>query len=510
MDTERGRYTYLGAPKTTFLMHSLRTNTRVIITATLASTLLLSALLYASDVPSAALQFVAPSYYSLPPKGSWPTQCSPDQFSDGAWELKAPESYPLEHFLSLYPYNASDPEAMKKVYTPTPEVARDPLAPLGFAGCASGRERTWHLGMSEDGTPDHNHNDLWEYVVRGASYDWVPRSQSCRIYNEKVEAEDFVTMLIERGGWFFVGDSVTEQHFFSMSCMLYPHVRAAPDYAPTGGSGPRDWPQHLYLNPSSPLLTQLKLPHGFDIDRTPLVTFRRVDLLFDTHELDSIHLEMHRNDNANGSVPDTLFGPKASESYNLSPKTYLDQFMLPLPEGNYKTLIVSTAGHWTTASLPGARDPEDVQAGATNPGVYKTFVEAVRVWTDQVSRALSADTRAREVLVRAYLPGHEYDCHKESGPLTQVREFSQEWYNWSWIGRMNEAFKAAIAQKGDSQIKFLGLDKMALLRPDAHSLSDCLHIQIGAGIFEGWSRYIWHLGDDMTKLGRTRLGQARL
>ncbi|KAF8672946.1 hypothetical protein RHS04_07718, partial [Rhizoctonia solani] len=114
MDTERGRYTYLGTPKTTFLMHSLRTNTRVIITATLASTLLLSALLYASDVPSAALQFVAPSYYSLPPKGSWPTQCSPDQFSDGAWELKAPESYPLEHFLSLYPYNASDPEAIKK------------------------------------------------------------------------------------------------------------------------------------------------------------------------------------------------------------------------------------------------------------------------------------------------------------------------------------------------------------------------------------------------------------
>ncbi|KAF8754547.1 hypothetical protein RHS01_05795 [Rhizoctonia solani] len=484
MDTERGRYTYLGTPKTTFLMHSLRTNTRVIITATLASTLLLSALLYASDVPSAALQFVAPSYYSLPPKGSWPTQCSPDQFSDGAWELKAPESYPLEHFLSLYPYNASDPEAMKKVYTPTPEVARDPLAPLGFAGCASGRERTWHLGMSEDGTPDHNHNDLWEYVVRGASYDWVPRSQSCRIYNEKVEAEDFVTMLIERGGWFFVGDSVTEQHFFSMSCMLYPHVRATPDYAPTGGSGPRDWPQHLYLNPSSPLLTQLKLPHGFDIDRTPLVTFRRVDL--HTFRPQSIRIIQPLAQNLPRPIHAAAPRRKLQDSHRQHRRT-LDHRV-----------------------SPGARDPEDVQAGATNPGVYKTFVEAVRVWTDQVSRALSADTRAREVLVRAYLPGHEYDCHKESGPLTQVREFSQEWYNWSWIGRMNEAFKAAIAQKGDSQIKFLGLDKMALLRPDAHSLSDCLHIQIGAGIFEGWSRYIWHLGDDMTKLGRTRLGQVRL
>ncbi|CAE6534891.1 unnamed protein product [Rhizoctonia solani] len=69
--------------------------------------------------------------------------------------------------------------------------------------------------------------------------------------------------------------------------------------------------------------------------------------------------------------------------------------------------------------------------------------------------------------------------------------------------------QAAIAEKGDSKIKFLGLDKMALLRPDAHALSDCLHIQVGAGIFEGWSRYIWHLGDDMARLGRSRLARIR-
>ncbi|CAE7227791.1 unnamed protein product [Rhizoctonia solani] len=361
--------------------------------------------------------------------------------------------------------------------------------------------------MHDDGTPDRNHPDLWEYVVRGASYDWVPKSKSCRKYNEKVDAEDFVSMLVERGGWFFVGDSVTEQHFFSMSCLLYPHVRATPDYGPTGGSGPRDWPQHLYLNPSSPLATELKLPTGFDIQRTPLVTFRRVDLLFDPSELDSIHRAMHSN--ASGDVPGTLFGPNASESYNLSPKTYLEQFMQPLPEANYRTLIVSTAGHWTTGSLPGARDPDNTAAGATNPGVYKTFAEAVRVWTNKVAGALSTDTKERQVLIRAYLPGHEYDCHHEQGPLTQVRPFSQEWYNWNWIGRMNEAFKAAIAEKGNSKIRFLGLDRMALLRPDAHALSDCLHIQVGAGIFEGWSRYIWHLKDDMAKLGRTGLGRIR-
>ncbi|KAH7337867.1 hypothetical protein B0J17DRAFT_664464 [Rhizoctonia solani] len=505
MDTERGKYFPL--QKTNLLMHSLRMNTRAIITATLVSTLLLSGLLYVSDAPRVALRFVS-SGSSVPTKQVWPTQCSPEDFSDGVWELKSPESYPLEHFLSLYPFNASDPDAMKKVNTPTAEVAREPFAPLGFAGCASGRERDWHLGMHEDGTPDRNHPDLWEYMVRGASYDWVPKSNSCRKYNEKVDAEDFVTMLVERGGWFLVGDSVTEQHFFTMSCMLYPHVRATPDYGPTGGGGPRDWPQNLYLNPSSPVVSQLKPPVGFDIDRTPLVTFRRVDLLFAQSELDAIHRGMHSN--ASGDVPDTLFGPGASESYNLSPKTYLEQFMLPLPEGNYRDLIVSTAGHWTTESLPGARDPEDTAAGANNPGVYKLFVEAVRVWTNQVSSALLNDNKGREVLIRAYLPGHEYDCHQASGPLTEVRPFSQEWYNWSWIGKMNDAFKAAIGQTGNSRIRFLGLDRMALLRPDAHALGDCLHIMIGAGIFEGWSRYIWHLGEDIAELGKTRLGAIRL
>lgn len=43
-----------------------------------------------------------------------------------------------------------------------------------------------------------------------------------------------------------VEDSVTEQHFFSLSCDLYPHVIATPDFSKTGGSGPRDWVQNLY------------------------------------------------------------------------------------------------------------------------------------------------------------------------------------------------------------------------------------------------------------------------
>lgn len=209
------------------------------------------------------------------------------------------------------------------------------------------------------------------------------------------------------------------------------------------------------MNPSSPLVKQLKPPAGFDVKRTPLVSFRRVDLLFDPSELDAIHKTMHVSSfsSPNNTVPPTLFGPDASESYNLSPDEYLSLFTTPLPDANYKVLLLSTAGHWTTASLPGARDPDDIQAEATNPAVFKTFKEAVRVWSAKVTTALLVDrlseyyagvrSKERQVLIRAYLPGHEYDCHKEEGPLTEVREFSREWYNWSWVGRMNEAFRVS-------------------------------------------------------------------
>ncbi|KAF8604834.1 hypothetical protein BDV93DRAFT_491604 [Ceratobasidium sp. AG-I] len=514
MDAERGPFLPFSAqtPKpspTAFLLTLARRNTRVVIVAGLASTLFLSSLLYASDVPRAALGFVSSGLSYGGTKGPWPTECSPDDWSDGEWVRKPPAEYPLEHYLSLYPYNASDPAQPK--FSPTPDVARHPLAPLGFLGCASGREREWHLGMEGNGTPDKNHPELWGYVVRGASYDWLPRNTACRKYSERVGREQFVRSLVERGGWFLVGDSVTEQQFFSMSCMLYPHVIATPDYAPHGGSGPRDWPQHLYLNPSSPLVRLLKPPAGFDIKRTPLVTFRRVDLLFSTSELDTIHTSIHASSLSapNSTVPKTLFGPTASESYNLSPGTYLSIFTAPLPEANYRVLLLSTAGHWTTATLPGARDPDNVQEEATNPAVFRTFQEAVRVWTSKVTTALldsrlsgaspgGVKSQDRQVLIRAYLPGHEYDCHAEPGPLSEVRKFSRDYYNWSWVGKMNEAFRDAI-RAGSPQIRYLNVDRPALLRPDAHALSDCLHIQIGAGIFEGWATYVWHFTEDLRR-----------
>ena len=68
--------------------------------------------------------------------------------------------------------------------------------------------------------------------------------------------------------------------------MLSPHFRATPDW--TQGFD-RAWPQNLYLAPSSPLLPHLRLPPGFDVARTPLVTFRRIDTLLEPTALDALY-----------------------------------------------------------------------------------------------------------------------------------------------------------------------------------------------------------------------------
>ncbi|KAG8969055.1 hypothetical protein FRC03_004729 [Tulasnella sp. 419] len=164
-------------------------------------------------------------------------KCSPEAWSAGKWERKED------------PPQVVEPEDVYKA--------------SGFLGCASSREIQWHLSN------DHPNEMNWRGNV--SAYDWVPPSTCGDIPDDR---EMIVKDLVEQGGWLLIGDSVTEEHFFSLSCTLYPHVLATPDY--TGRwDWDRAWPQNLYLNPQSPLVPKLNMPSGFDIEKTPLVTFRR-------------------------------------------------------------------------------------------------------------------------------------------------------------------------------------------------------------------------------------------
>lgn len=222
---------------------------------------------------------------------------------------------------------------------------------------------------------------------------------------------------------------MTENHFFSISCILAPHVRATPNYTENPYFD-RAWPQHIYLEPSSPLVPYLRFPPDFNISTTPLVTFRRVDLLLSEAELVQLYRDTYD--------PPSDFKLLSEERYwSMSPSEYMDIFQ---KEGNYGTLVISTGGHWTVTLFSGLEEIDRV---------LEFFRVAMKRWADDVTALLArapqtaGKRRFRQVVIRAYLPGHE-DCHSYRQPWTTYQPFKWNWYNWGQIKDFNAIFDVSL------------------------------------------------------------------
>lgn len=247
-------------------------------------------------------------------------------------------------------------------------------------------------------------------------------------------------------------DSVTENHFFSLSCLLYPHVTATPNYT-LNPYWDRAWPQNLYLNPESPLVPYLSPPDGFNISLTPLVTFRRVDLLLSQDHLKEVYHAFNPEKAEQAGF--ALFG--GDQVWEMDPSEYMSIFTAPLPEANYGTMVVSSAGHWTVGTFPGLRDESMPGEGMGN--VMDFFAQAMRVWAEMTqgwikgAEARKADEkrrgggvktkggRRRQVLIRAYMPGHD-GCHNHYEPWTWYEQRDKPLsYNWGQIPGLNKLFQ---------------------------------------------------------------------
>ncbi|KIY53414.1 hypothetical protein FISHEDRAFT_68890 [Fistulina hepatica ATCC 64428] len=377
--------------------------------------------------------------------------CTPEQYAHGRWVYNPP------------------PPSLENVMT----EEKDALDFAGFAGCASSREFYWHLGA--------DNKEMWSRFPNATAWSWEPE-EPCQV--RPLEPQSLLRDLVEQGGWLLIGDSITEGHFFSLSCLLYPHVLATPNYT-ANPHFDRAWPQHLYLNPSSPLVRKLRFPRNFDLETTPLVTFRRVDVLMSGDELTTLHRTLK------GDPTARLFGDE--QYWTLSPEEYMNIFARP--GSHYGTLVINTGGHWTTTLFSAFRNESKPGNGIDD--VLEFFGHAMRMWAGDVQRRLDdarrRDTRApcRQVVVRAYLPGHE-DCHNFRAPWEEVQHFVWNWYNWGNIWQFNEIFQNILNSTAYPDIHYLAIDHPARLRPDAHVASDCLHIMTGAGVMEGWTHYIWH------------------
>ena len=247
---------------------------------------------------------------------------------------------------------------------------------------------------------------------------------------------------------------MTENHFFSLSCLLYPHVIATPNYT-LNPYFDRAWPQNLYLNPESPLVEKLNPPEGFNISLTPLVTFRRVDLLLTTEQLENIYHTVEPQHTSQQGF--SLLG--GDQVWEIPPSEYLALFTAPLPAANYGTLVVSTAGHWTVGTFSGLKDDSLPFGGIDR--VLALFTDAMPLWARMVqgwlTRAehaaessegggsVTKGGRRRQVIVRAYLPGHN-NCHNIFTPWTLYEQENDTLpYNWGQIKLFNKIFEVYLS-----------------------------------------------------------------
>lgn len=242
------------------------------------------------------------------------------------------------------------------------------------------------------------------------------------------------------------------------------------------------------------------MPEGFSIANTPLVTFRRVDLLLNGTELDTIYhssafsVESTGLDNQDPSSQytkaESLFGDESF--WSLSPSEYMATFLDSPPDANYGTLVVSTAGHWTTTALPAFHDEDAGEsAGFGIHNVLAFFKVAMRTWAGEVQDAITkyrinGGRRPKQVVVRAYLPGHE-NCHNLFEPTETITPWVYTWYNWPWIPDFNTEFQVSVSRRlrglrmltfpskellSSSEfpdIHYLPIERPGRLRPDAVS-----------------------------------------
>ncbi|KAF5335122.1 hypothetical protein D9611_010906 [Ephemerocybe angulata] len=398
----------------------------------------------------------------------WGT-CSPEEYAQGQWVRRPYWTRPSP----LTRTNTSEQiyrDLLHGAHGPEKLTSKEDI--LKFArmeGCASDGEDIWNQFAVTN-------EEQWDRFPKALEWEWIPGGRCTgKSGLRDWDLEGFLRDLVEGGGWLLIGgrvpflrayasvidtnpDSITGNHFFSISCLLYPHVVIG-----KSTSYERDRLQSLYLDPSSPFAGRFQLPEGFNIKTTPLVSFKRVDLLWSVNDLASMHKALHP-EFYSPSNSFKLFGDTAV--WTVSPEVYLNIFLGPVATANYKTMIVSSAGHWTMdlfhgyhrahgsdgSTLNDSRllfpsDFEELEPILGYDGLLIFFREAMEHWANAVQRRLdthppsvsSSPTRQRQVLVRAYLAGHDA-CHNARDPWAEERPPRASW-NWREIGRFNKIWE---------------------------------------------------------------------
>ncbi|KAI8462173.1 hypothetical protein BY996DRAFT_4536188, partial [Phakopsora pachyrhizi] len=375
--------------------------------------------------------------------------CTPKLWSNGHWQKK--------NLMPVKPPISSMREMMKVSNFPTDS-------------CASNRLSLTNLGLPR---LENNTAEKWDWRYRVSSYEWYSGCQSAGIpLKPRPTPESLIHHLIDEGGWLFIGDSLSAQWFMSLSCFLEPYVIATPHWT---ADVPWGSPQHMYLNPNSTFVHELKLPNGFDLKVTPLVSILRSGLLISRPEMREI-IEKHQL--VNDDKP--LFGDDMVFDGNTTMYTsaFLD------PKFRYSKMIASSGAHYT-------------QKLFQNRPLYQIaeiYHKNFEHWAELMLKTLQdPKSKGKKIFYRTATSGHDR-CNdaRSTGPWSEEHILETPVYNWQTIPLFNKIADNIMTNLQQPRFQLLEIDRPAMLRPDAHLLIDCLHFTVGSGVVEGWTEYVYN------------------
>ncbi|GAA5980687.1 hypothetical protein JCM11641_000176 [Rhodosporidiobolus odoratus] len=426
----------------------------------------------------------------------------------------------------------------------------------GWTGCAQSWFRNeWQLGLTS--SPEEGR--MSGYRARAGGWTWQAGGDEgeCEAVEAAWEGDEeeqesvlrLLQDLVDRGGWLIVGDSLSEQHFFSLSCLLHPHVVASWPFEPMS-----EWKQikveHLHLNPESSFVKSgsLRLKEGWDREGTPMVSHVRSDHGLSPSELVSLAGTFSSLDPSVYpaittvpplSPPSSLLTPVESYSPTLdyilsfflnpsqprqivaaagepstlgpaysaqnTPQAALDREQKATRSGKYRALIFSTGAHYSTRhfNLP---TPDAALSSAAQVEFFQLALEHILA---RISVSLAgagiAGGEGKEILIRPTSIGHDA-CHEAKGPVLDEKDWGSSWYSWPDMEKMSRKAEEIVSNLRHSKITYLDIDRPGKLRPDAHTNDDCLHLSSGTGVIEGWTHY---LAQYLEEKGKWQDDQAR-
>ncbi|GJN94628.1 hypothetical protein Rhopal_007711-T1 [Rhodotorula paludigena] len=390
-----------------------------------------------------------------------------------------------------------------------------------------------------------------DYRMRAGNWRWEPESEACRtgvedLWEARAEGEavdegtvQLLQDLVDRGGWLIVGDSLSEEHFFSLSCMLFPHVKGNWPYPFMTRNEWQFKEEHLLLDASSPLIHsgRLRVPEQWDYEGSPLISHVRSDHGFDAEEILRLYTTVTSPSRPAAfstlyptltslvphDEPIQLFSPSSiplsatleyihslflrpsaprnittplgtAYASNTTWPSVLEDAARVTRSAHYRALIFSTGPHFSARQFDFNLGASGAERAAELIDVVPTeFFELVmRSWLDRTRAALDSASEAeragKEVLLRPTNVGHDF-CHDAPGPDEEEDRSKSTSFYWNQLWDMSAAAERFVHEMAHPQIHFVDTNRPTALRPDGHTNYDCLHLAVGTGVIESWTRY---------------------